>query len=59
MEAGSREQPGVTGRLRRTVERFFQVYDPEAVEALLAEFRVRSAAAPGSSGRAIRPTPSS
>src|SRR5262245_49919439 len=40
METGTREQPGATDRLRRTVERFFQVYDTEAVDALLAEFRV-------------------
>src|SRR5262245_19911955 len=40
MEAGTREQPGATARLRRTVERFFQVYDAEAVGALLSEFRV-------------------
>src|SRR5262245_22369541 len=38
MSSGTREQPGVTARVRRAVERFFAVQDPEQVEALLREF---------------------
>jgi predicted acylesterase/phospholipase RssA/CRP-like cAMP-binding protein len=40
MVEASRDQPGVTSRLRRTVERFFRVHGRDAVDALLEQFRI-------------------
>jgi predicted acylesterase/phospholipase RssA/CRP-like cAMP-binding protein len=40
MSRDGRQTPGVTGRLQRTVERFFRVRDRESIDELLAEFEV-------------------